>query len=141
MTAPPPPPPPDAPENFTKVGLDFPGILDIAARLRAAGLPILAGTDAIPVFGHRVGIHRELELLVEAGLSSTDALAAANSLPAQCFSLADRGRIAPGRRADLLLVAGDPTTDVTAARNIRAVWRSGARFDRERWRARLDQAG
>jgi imidazolonepropionase-like amidohydrolase len=44
--------------------------------------------------------------------------------------LNDRGRIVPGRRADLLLVRGDPTRDITATRDIVHVWRSGVEFDR-----------
>jgi imidazolonepropionase-like amidohydrolase len=137
LTAPPPPPPPDAPKDFARVGLDLDGVLRITRRLRQAGVPLLAGTDAIPVFGHGVGLHRELELLVEAGLTPTQALAAATSAPAACFALTDRGRIAPGCRADLLLVDGDPTSDITATRNIRAIWRSGVHFDRDAYRTRL----
>jgi Amidohydrolase family len=114
MTAPPPPPPPAAPKNFTRVGLDFTGVLDITGRLHRAGVPLLAGTDAIPVFGHGVGLHRELQLLMEVGLTPAEVLAAATSVPARCFGLADRGRISPGLRADLLLVDGDPTTGITA---------------------------
>jgi imidazolonepropionase-like amidohydrolase len=48
-------------------------------------------------------------------------------VPADVFGLRDRGRLAPGQRADLLLVAGDPLDDVTATRDVRAVWRSGVR--------------
>lgn len=66
MTAPPPPPPADAPKEFTQVGLNLDGVLRITGHLHRSGVPILAGTDAIPVFGHGVGLHRELELLAEA---------------------------------------------------------------------------
>jgi adenine deaminase len=61
----------------------------------------------------------------------------ATSVPAACFALADRGRIAPGLRADLLLVDGDRTSDIVATRNIRAIWRSGSLFDRDAYRTRL----
>jgi imidazolonepropionase-like amidohydrolase len=99
--------------------------------LHEAGVPILAGTDAPnPGTAHGVSIHRELELLVRAGLSAEAALAAATSVPARAYSLKDRGRIAPGLRADLLLVAGDPTRDITATRDIVAIWKRGARVDR-----------
>lgn len=91
MSAPPPPPPADAPSNFTRVGLALEGVLDITRRLHQAGVPLLAGTDAIPIFDHGIGLHRELELLVEAGLSPSEALTAATSTPADCFGLADRG--------------------------------------------------
>ena len=60
-------------------------------------MPILAGTDAInPGTAHGASIHRELELLVAAGLSPSEALAAATSVPAAIFGLSGRGRIAPG---------------------------------------------
>src|SRR6185503_3260341 len=83
--------------------------LDAARRLQAAGVPVLAGTDAPnPGTAHGPSIHRELELLVRAGLAPVDALRAATSVSAKAFSLADRGRIARGLRADLVLVNGDP---------------------------------
>jgi imidazolonepropionase-like amidohydrolase len=105
-----------------------------ATRLLAqAGVPILAGTDAPnPGTSHGASMHRELELLVQAGLTPAAALAAATSTPARVFSLTDRGRIAPGLRADLLLVQGDPTSDITATRSIAAIWKAGRRVERTR---------
>ena len=95
-------------------------------RLKGAGVPILAGSDAPnPGTAHGSALHRELELLVEAGLTPVEALAAATSVPARIFGLADRGRIAPGLAADLLLVEGDPTTDITATRAISRIWKRG----------------
>jgi hypothetical protein len=76
-------------------------------------------------------MHRELALLVEAGLSPVEALRAATSEPARRFSLRDRGLIAENMRADLVLVDGDPTTDITATRAIRGVWKGGVRTDRD----------
>jgi imidazolonepropionase-like amidohydrolase len=100
--------------------------------LHAAGVTILAGTDAINT-GATPGasLHAELLALVESGLSPTEALVAATSAPARAFRLGDRGRIAPGLRADLLLVDGDPTADVTATRAIVGVWKQGVRLRRE----------
>jgi len=100
-------------------------------QLRAAGVPLLAGTDAPnPGSTHGASLHRELELLVRAGLSVTEALAAATSVPARIFGLRDLGRVAPGMRADLLLVDGDPTRDVTETRNIFGIWKGGATVKR-----------
>ncbi|MCW6010889.1 amidohydrolase family protein [Micromonospora sp. CPCC 205371] len=91
----------------------------------AAGVPILAGTDMVFAL-HGAALHRELELLVGAGLSTAQALAAATATPARAFGLDDRGRIAPGLRADLLLVDGDPLADIRCTRAIAGVWQRGA---------------
>ena len=101
-------------------------------QLRAAGVPILAGTDAgNPGTSHGAALHREMELLVQAGLTPTEALAAATSAPANVYRLRDRGRIASGLRADLVLVSGDPSTDITATRAIDGIWKEGIRADRK----------
>jgi imidazolonepropionase-like amidohydrolase len=94
--------------------------------LHATGVDILAGTDAgNPGTAHGVSMHGELELLVRAGLSPPQALAAATSVPARRFALNDRGRIAAGLRADLFLVEGDPSQDILATRAIVGVWKNG----------------
>jgi len=94
-------------------------------------VPILVGTDS-PIPGTTFGasVHGELALLVRDGLTPLQALAAATSTPARCFRLSDRGRVLTGMRADLLLVQGDPTTDILATRNIVAVWKRGVRVQR-----------
>lgn len=102
--------------------------------LHAAGVEILAGSDAPnPGTAHGASLHHELELLVRAGLTPVEALRAATSGPARRFGLADRGRIAPGMRADLVLVAGDPTVDVRATRAIERIWKNGAPIERRRY--------
>ena len=99
--------------------------------LRRAGVSILAGTDApAPGMAHGLSLHRELELLVNSGLMPTEALAAATSETARAFGFHDRGRIAIGTRADLVLVSGHPTVDITATRDIVGVWKLGARVTR-----------
>lgn len=101
--------------------------------LRQAGVPLLTGSDAAdlsnPGVTYGASIHHELALLVRGGLSPVEALAAATSVPAKHFRLTDRGRIRNGLRADLLLVNGDPTNDITLTRNISAVWRNGTRLE------------
>ncbi|SPL88493.1 amidohydrolase [[Actinomadura] parvosata subsp. kistnae] len=105
--------------------------LDNVGRLRRAGVPILAGTDA-GAFGvaHGVSMLVELESLVRAGLRPAEALAAATSGPAAAYGLADRGRVRPGLHADLVLVNGDPTRDITVMRDVAAVWKNGSLIDR-----------
>jgi len=107
-------------------------------QLKAAHATILAGTDA-PNPGTALGasMHGELELLVEAGLTPEEALSAATAKAADCFSLGDRGRLAVGKRADLLLVKGDPTVNIADTRNIVAVWKSGHADDRAAFAAEL----
>jgi len=99
---------------------------DLIRPLADAGVTLLAGTDAgTPGTAHGASLHHELKLLVDAGLRPLEALHAATGAPARCFCLTDRGRIAPGLSADLLLVDGDPTTDITTTRAILGVWRRG----------------
>jgi imidazolonepropionase-like amidohydrolase len=119
------------PEGVPAAGPSYESARDSVAELHRAGVPILAGTDAnagpgIP-FSPRHGesLHDELELLIEAGLSTVEALRAATVLPAQHFGLHDRGVIEPGRRADLVLIDGDPIADIRATRQIRRVWCAG----------------
>lgn len=95
-------------------------------QLMDAQVPILAGTDApIPGTTYGASLHGELSLLVRSGLSPSQALAAATSVPARIFRLNDRGSIRAGLRADLVLVDGDPTRDILATRRIVGVWKRG----------------
>ena len=120
--------------------VNFANALASVKQLHAAHVPILAGTDAPnPGTAHGASIHRELELLVQAGLSPEEALVAATSLPAKTFGLSDRGRIAPGLRADLLLVKGDPTQSIAATRAIISVWKTGVEDDRASYRAAIEK--
>lgn len=102
--------------------------------LHAAGVDILVGTDVsqpLPFLGglaHGASVHHELQHLVRAGLTPVEALRAATATTARRFGLDDRGRIATGLRADLLLVDGDPTTTISDTLNTRAVWRRGTRL-------------
>jgi imidazolonepropionase-like amidohydrolase len=130
--------------NFPRIPfarkLSFDAPLASVRQLHDAGVNILAGTDAPnPGTLHGASMHREIELLVQAGLSPQESLAAATSVPAGRFGLKDRGRIAPGMRADLLLVKGDPTQDIRATRAIAAVWRGGQRVDRDAYRAKIEK--
>lgn len=110
---------------------------DVLASVKALhdrGVDILCGTDVsvpLPFMGglaHGASVHHELQYLVRAGLTPVEALRTATSIPARRFGLEDRGRIAPGLRADLLLVDGDPTSDITATLNTREIWRRGTRL-------------
>lgn len=106
--------------------------LDSVRALHAAGVDILAGSDAPnPGTAHGASLHHELELLVRAGLSPAQALAAATSLPARRFGLEGRGAISAGMRGDLVLVEGDPLTDIRQTRAIHTVWKNGRAVERD----------
>ena len=108
------------------------GAYEAVRELRDAGVPVLAGTDAPnPGTAHGASLHGEMERLVRAGLKPVEALRGATSEPAAVFRLADRGKIASGLRADLLLVEGDPTLDIRATRNIVAVYHGGVAVKRK----------
>lgn len=59
-----------------------------------------------------------------------EALIAATSAAAEAYGLHDRGRIVPGRRADLLLVSGNPLDDIKATRRIQHIWKTGVEVER-----------
>jgi len=95
--------------------------------LHAAGVRIGFGTDSgatairIPGFAE----HRELELMVEAGLTPEQALRCATGQSAELLGLEDRGLLRQGRRADLLVLDADPQADIRNIHRIRAVWQRG----------------
>jgi imidazolonepropionase-like amidohydrolase len=110
-------------------------VIENTRAMHAAGIDILAGSDAPnPGTAHGLSLHREMELLVEAGLSTHEALAAATLLPARHFGLADRGLLESGRRADLLVIDGDPLDDISATLSIHAIWQDGRPVQRVRTR-------
>lgn len=97
--------------------------------LAAAGAHLIAGTDSgLPGMFHGAALHRELQALVSLGLAPAQALRMATSDAAKVLDpTADYGSLAPGMRADLLLVEGDPIADITATEHIESVWQDGRR--------------
>ena len=87
------------------------------------GVVLCAGSD-VGVFDHGDSAW-ELELMVEYGMTPVQALRAATSVNAELFGLADRGQLVEGRLADLLVVRGDPTTEITALRDVVHVFLGG----------------
>ena len=101
-------------------------ILALVGGFQQAGGMVLAGTDCPNVaIVSGFSLHRELELLVRAGLSPMEAIVAATRRPAERLGKRDVfGTVAPGRAADLLLLGADPLADI---RNIRRIERVIAR--------------
>jgi imidazolonepropionase-like amidohydrolase len=94
-------------------------------RFVARGGRVVYGTD-LGNQGPPPGVDtEELRLLVEAGLTPGEALAAATAAAADHLGLAGAGRVAPGAPADLLLVEGDPLADLAALARVRLVARDG----------------
>ena len=112
-------------------GNDYQNCEKSVRAMHQAGVTILAGTDANAVPGspahvrHGESIVREMELLVQAGLSNVEALRATTIETAKCFGLNDRGAIEPGLRADMVLVQGDPTQNISTVKNVSKVWCGG----------------
>ncbi len=101
------------------------------AFVRAGGL-LLAGPDptgyggVLPGFGN----FRELELLVEAGFSPTEAISIATHNGAVYLGREHRiGSVEPGKQADLVLVDGDPSKDISAIRRVEVVFKAGVGYD------------
>jgi imidazolonepropionase-like amidohydrolase len=108
--------------------------LDNVGRLHEAGVVILAGSDTQSGVFPGAGLHRELETLVEAGLTPAEALQSATLLPARFLSRGREpkfGTVTAGAYADLVLVNGNPVADISALSDIRQVLRGGRLLQRD----------
>ena len=118
-------------QKLPRAGFNYEPARASVMALYRAGVPIVAGTDANTSEGspaqvpHGESLHRELQLLVEAGLTNLDALRAATVLPAKFMGLEDRGAIEVGKRADLVLIEENPLEKIEATKSIIGVWCGG----------------
>jgi Amidohydrolase family len=100
-------------------------LLDLTMAMHRAGVPLVAGTDGMP----GLGLHRELALYVRAGLTPAQALRTATwNAATVAGEIGQRGSIERGKIADLLLVDGDPTQDITALRRASLVIQGGVAY-------------
>ena len=115
---------------------------DLLRRMAAAGVGVLAGSDASdePFVYAGASLHDELALLVAAGLTPLQALQAATLNPAVFLGRDDLGTVAPGKLADLVLLDADPLVDITNTQRIRSVVLNGRLLDRPTLDALLGQA-
>jgi imidazolonepropionase-like amidohydrolase len=101
------------------------------ARLSAAGASIMLGPDTgleDQIFGYTE--QKELELMAAAGMSPSQVIVAATGRPAQFLGLTDRGTLAAGKRADLLVLDANPLDDIRNTRRIAKLYIAGAEVDR-----------
>ncbi len=114
--------------------LSYQRMIDIVGVVHRAGVQIVAGTDATPVWA----LQRELELYVSAGIPPADALRIASWDAARVMGESDRyGKIAPGMVADMILVDGDPSVDISDLRKVSTVIRGDRRYNTAAIRKKL----
>ena len=123
------------PEAAERGGLSYDAMERSLRKLADAGATIVLGADT-GVTDHFLGYteHRELELIVNAGVPTAEAIVAATSRAAATLGV-DTGLLAAGRRADLLVLDANPLDDITNTRRIADVYLSGERLDRAALRA------
>jgi len=115
----------EAPAEVLAMLMD--ALLKLVGGLHRAGVRIVAGTD-VGVPGHT--LHRELELYVKAGLTPLEAIQAATITPARVMKLENEvGTIEPGKRADLIILEGDPLENISNIRKVSFVMTQGRLFD------------
>jgi hypothetical protein len=138
--------PPDVRRNFFAAQMKIPDdktaalyeksynkMVEFTGRMYRAGIPLVAGTDDIAGFT----LQRELELMVEAGLTPAQALQVATYNGAKYSRvLDDLGVISPGRRSDLILVDGDPTKNIADIRKVALVIKGDVAY----YPAEIDEA-
>jgi hypothetical protein len=114
------------------MGVDLGGAENNVPRLRAAGVVIAAGTDAVyPGDFQGEGLHRELELLVESGLTPLQAITVATKNGALIVDAgADWGTLEPGKIANVILIDGKPDQHISDSRRISMVMKEGSIIDR-----------
>jgi imidazolonepropionase-like amidohydrolase len=112
------------------------------AKLSAAGARIILGSDT-GLEDHPFGFaeQKELQMMAEAGMTPAQVIVAATSRPTEFLGLTDRGTIAPGKRADLLVLDANPLDDIRNTRRIAKLYIAGSEVDRAALRASLMRAG
>lgn len=115
---------------------------EVVGMAHRAGVGILAGTDVSgePFIFAGSGLHDELELLVQAGLSPLDALRSATLSPAEVFGASELGTVRKGKLADLVVLDADPLEDIRNTRRIAAVVAQGRLIDATQRNRLLEEA-
>ncbi len=117
---------PGAVANDRQYRESYAALLRMTRKLHEAGVPVLVGTDDLAGFM----LHRELELQVEAGIPAAQVLQSATIGAARLLHAdGDYGSLRAGKRADLVLVEGDPTRQISDVRRARLVLKAGVAYD------------
>jgi imidazolonepropionase-like amidohydrolase len=118
-------------------------LLANVALAKKAGIPLALGTDAgMSQTYHGWATLRELKLLVQGGLTPLEAIAAGTGVSAKALRVdADRGTIAVGKVADLVLIAGRPDRNIEDIENIRSVYLGGREVNRESLKSKIGTVG
>lgn len=125
------------PEVCDALARALPAMMRVVGRMHAAGVRLHAGSDVpSPLVVPGAGLHEELRLLADAGLSPEEAWAAATRVAGETLGVPDLGVVRPGAPADLLVFRDDPTTDLRALSTLQAVVARGRLYAR----ADLEQA-
>jgi imidazolonepropionase-like amidohydrolase len=120
---------PDKPESESEARA-WQNMRDYVGVLHRAGVPIVVGSHSSVPFAERgMAYHRELETLVEAGLSPMDALVAAGQTGARFLRSDHVGEIAEGKLADLVVLDANPLEDIRNARKVHRVIVNGQVID------------
>ena len=129
------PPSPNAAAREANIEYNFP-------RMIAAGARVVLGTDTGIEPGHTFGSgeHVEIARWVQLGLTPSQAITAATQRPAELLGLKDMGTLAVGKRADFIVLDGNPLENIRNTRRISSVYLDGAKFDREALIARWKKA-
>ena len=112
-----------APELQAKAAIVFPQARETISRAIKAGVKIACGTDA-PAIPHGKNA-KELEALVNRGMTPLQAIQAATLVSAELIDVDDRARLEPGLHADIIGVPGDPLTDITVTQHVAFVMKAG----------------
>jgi hypothetical protein len=109
----------------------FARALEIVREFHRRGVRVAIGTDVgMPWITPGVSLHREMQLMVEAGIPPREVLLLATKNGAEGLKSAKKfGTIAPGMSADIVVLRADPTADIRNTRSIESVYREGRKFD------------